>query len=700
VKPIFASQGAQPTPILWILAVLLIGLLTISACATLTGETEQLLFDSEALSIQSDELQVPEPETNFQAGESEEILILEEIIVGLLLVAVVVGIAARYLRVPYTVGLVIIGLILSIAGQFEVRISPTLILGFLVPPLIFEAAFHLNFGDLRRNLTPILLLAILGVVLTTILVGGIVAWGTGLALTSALVFGALVSATDPVSVVALFRTMGVPKRLQVLLEGESLFNDGTAIVVFDLVLVLAVVGLGNFELADSLGDFVRVVGGGLIVGWVFGMLFSQAISRIDDYLIETALTCVLAYGSYLFAEHILGASGVLAVVAAGLVNGNIGPRGMSPTTRIVVINFWEFAAFLANSFIFLLIGLRINLGDLSRIGSLLVWAIGAVLIARAISVYGVSRLTGNIPLKWQHVLFWGGLRGAISLALALSLPASLMHAADIQFMAFGVVLFTLLVQGFTMGPLVRRLGLVERSEKQDEYERRHARAVAGRAAFEHLERRYRQGLLSDHSWKLISPYLAEHNRYLADAAREVALLDPLVEAEELDKARREALRAQRSIFSQLRRDGVISEGNYSLLISEIDTALIDGQVGWHELLGNNRLIRKDIDRLMAVMIQREDVENAISTLTKLGFTLTWMRSSGGFLRRNNFTLLVGFTHGQENAVYRALTSSCQKRVFHLSTPVEGVPTSVGTPAEITIGGATIFSFVVERFEIF
>jgi CPA1 family monovalent cation:H+ antiporter len=445
---------------------------------------------------------------------------------------------------------------------------------------------------------------------------------------------------------------------------------------------------------------VRVAGGGLVVGFLLGWLVSQAISRIDDYLIETTLTSVLAFGSYLIAEHLLGVSGVLAVVAAGLVHGNIGPRGMSPTTRIVVFNFWEFAAFISNSFIFLLIGLRIDLNDLFGSWQLVVWAVIAALVSRAIAVYGLSRVSREIPSKWRHVLYWGGLRGAISLALALSLPASLEGSSQIQLMAFGVVLFTLLVQGFSMGPLVRRLGLVERSEMQDEYERRHARAVASRAAYEHLERRYRQGLLSDHVWKTLSPFLMEHSRHLADTVRDVFSTDPRVEEEELDTARRESLRAQRSALNSLRRDGVISDENYSQLVAEIDAALTEPKYTWPELLGGQYKDRIAVDRLMAVVIQEEDLENTFSSLTKLGFTLTHLQSSGGFLRRRNATILVGLSHGYEAAVFKALNLSCRRRVKFLSNPIEGMPASITTPVQVTIGGATIFTFEVERFEVF
>lgn len=630
----------------------------------------------------------------------QQIILIEEIVIALLFVAVLVGIVAHRLRVPYTVGLVLMGLTMTIWEQVDVQIAPNLILALLVPPLIFEAAFHLNINDLRRNLAPILALAIPGVIITTLIVGGIVAWGTGLALPIAMVFGALVAATDPVSVVSLFRTMGVPKRLQVLLEGESLFNDGTAIVVFDLVVVLAASEASHFNLASSVVEFVRVSGGGLVVGLLLGALISQMISRIDDYLIETTLTSVLAYGAYLIAE-ILGVSGVLAVVAAGLINGNIGPRGMSPTTRIVVFNFWEYAGFLANSFIFLLIGLQIHLPVLYQNWQMIVWAIVAVLIARAIGVYGLSWFEKEIPPRWRHVLYWGGLRGAISLALALSLPASLPQASpQLQAMAFGVVLFTLLVQGFTMKPLVTQLKLTERSESQDEYERRHARAVATRHAYEHLSRHHSQGLLSDHSWDIIGPLLQEHNRTLADSVQEVVSSDPQVEQEELDTARREYLSAQRSAINSLRRDGTISDEIFNQLTAEIDGAITNPSAGWPELLSGNISQHTQVNRLMAVIVQEQDVENALSTLNKLGIPTTRLPSTGGFFRRTNAILLIGIEKGQEASVVRALQLSCRKRVEYISAPIEGFPPGLPEPIPITVGGATIFVFEVERFEIF
>src|ERR1041385_798843 len=301
---------------------------------------------------------------------SIDIVTIEKITVLLLLIASAVAVLARRLRIPYTVGLVLMGLALSLLSSTEIKVSPQIILALLVPPLIFEAAFHLRWDDLRRHFWLILLLAIPGVILTTLFVGGIVAWGTGLTIQAALVLGALVSATDPVAVIALFRSLGVPRRLQVLLEGESLFNDGTAIVMFNLMTSVALVG--GFSLVTGVRDFITISGGGVLIGVALGVLTSQVIQRIQDPLVETTLTTVLAFGSYLVAEY-FHVSGVLAVVAAGITNGNAGPSGMSPTTRVVVFNFWEYAAFTANSFIFLLIGLTFNLDVMIENWQAIIW---------------------------------------------------------------------------------------------------------------------------------------------------------------------------------------------------------------------------------------------------------------------------------------------------------------------------------------
>ncbi len=506
---------------------------------------------------------------------TEDIIFIEEIVVILLLIASGVAVAARRFRMPYTVGLVIIGLVITLLNPQQVKFAPQIIMLLLVPPLVFEAAFHIRFDDLRRDFWLIILLAVPGVVLTTLLVGWLVSLGTGLALQAALVFGALIAATDPVSVVALFRRLRAPRRLQVLLESESLLNDGTAIVMFGLMISAAL--QGGFDLRQSITQFITVAGGGVVAGLIFGMSISQITKRIDDPLVETTLTTVLAFGSYLLAEN-LHVSGVLAVVTAGVISGNTSHRYMSASTRIVVYNFWEYAAFVANSFIFLLIGLTIDLNILLENWQAIAWAILAALAARFVSTYGFSLFGRELPAKWKHVLFWGGLRGAITLGLALSLPEEGIFLAErgrLQAMAFGVVLFTLLVQGVSMDWLVKRLKMIVRSPAQDEYELRHARFVAARASYDYLRRRSQEGLISEHTWQKLSAVMKKQNDVLMDEVKQVMTSEPDVEAEELDTAYREALRAQRTALTGLLRDGVITEDTYSQLIGEVDETLMD-----------------------------------------------------------------------------------------------------------------------------
>ncbi len=504
-----------------------------------------------------------------------QVLQIETLAIELLMVATVVAIVVRRLRVPYTVALVIVGLLITLGQDLQIELAPELILALFVPPLLFEAAFHLRFDELRRGLPDILLLAIPGVVLTTLVVGALVAWATPLSLGAALVFGALIAATDPVAVVALFRAIGAPKRLAVLVEGESLFNDGTAIVIYGLVLTVALTG--RFDPAAGLIEFATVAAGGTLIGLGLGAVVSWLIDRIDDYLIETSLTTVLAFGSYLVAER-LHVSGVLAVVAAGLVCGNVGPRGMSPTTRIVLFNFWEYAAFLANSLVFLLIGLEVSIPGLAAAWPSVLAAIAAVLVARVAVVYSLGWLAGRlfepVPLRLQHVLVWGGLRGAISLALALSLPVELGPERDlIRVMAFGVVLFTLLVQGTTVRLLVERLGLVRRDPRRAAYEATHAQLAAAGAAERHLETMQRRGSLSANARDVLGSELRERIAALRAQERELVATHPTLEAESLDTARREVLRAERSALVDLRRDGIVSDDVVEELAASIDAEL-------------------------------------------------------------------------------------------------------------------------------
>ena len=504
----------------------------------------------------------------------------ETLVITLLLVAALVAIVVRRLRVPYTGALVVAGLLLSYPQTTQFELSPELILAVFVPPLVFEAAFQIQLRQLSDNLWPILLLAVPGVFLTTALVGLIVWAGLSVSLTTGLVFGALMSATDPVAVTALFRTLRVPGRLAVIVEGESLFNDGTAIVVFHLMLTAALTAPGaELGAADLLGaavNFVRVSAGGLAIGLGLGWVTAQLIAWLDDYLIETTLTAVLAFGSYVLAEqwHV---SGVLAVAAAGLINGNVGPRGMSPTTRVVLFNFWEFVAFVVNSLVFLLIGFQVNLRQLLAVAGAVLVAVLAVLLSRAVVVYGlgwlVSRRRHDLPWSYRHALFWGGLRGAISLALVLSLPPTFPDRELLRVMALGVVLFTLLGQGTTMNFLVRRLGLIRHDEGHSEYERRRGRLMAAQAARLRLKERYDSGLRSAGAWEQLAPELEAQIQRRLLAQQALLAEQPALLAAAAHEARQEGLRAERAALMTLLSQGLLSEEGYEELVGEIDRRL-------------------------------------------------------------------------------------------------------------------------------
>jgi len=500
----------------------------------------------------------------------------ETLIIVLILVATLVGVAVRRIRVPYTVALVLVGLLITIQRPLDVEVTPELILFLFVPPLIFEAAFHLDFRLLGDNLASILALAVPGVVLTTLLVGSIVALGTPLTFSVAAVFGALIAATDPVAVISLFRALGVPQRLAITVEGESLFNDGTSIVIFSIALEATQSGV--FDLFAGALDFVQVAAGGIAVGAALGWLTAQLIAHIDDPLIETTLTTLLAYGSYLIAERI-HVSGVLAVVMAGLLNGNVGTAGMAPTTKIMLANLWEFLAFLANSLVFLLIGLEIDLSQLSKSLGPIGVAVGAVLLSRAAVVYGMSGLVRRIrgqdytPSSWRHILFWGGLRGAIGLALALSLPISFAERDTLQAMTYGVVLFTLLAQGTTIQFLLKRLGLTERPAHLVTHEVKIGRLFAAQAGLRQLSELHRQGLLTEDMWGGLREDYVQAQKRLTQEVNHLFVEFPELERDVLLQARQEALQAERAALGEALRRRLLSEEVYQQLRTDLDYRL-------------------------------------------------------------------------------------------------------------------------------
>ncbi len=381
----------------------------------------------------------------------------------LLLIAAVVSMLARRLRLPYTVGLVIAGLgIAFMAVPLEISLTKDLIFKAFLPPLIFEAAFLMPWKYLRRDLPVTLTLATLGVLVAATVVTLGIYYGLHWPWQAALLFGVLISATDPVSVIATFKAAQVEGRLGLLVETESLFNDGTAAVLFGVALA-AITGDAALSTMGIAMSFLLTVFGGVFCGALVGGAALLLAGRTDDHLVEITFTTIAAYGSFLLAEH-FHLSGVLATLTAGLMLGNIGKLGvLTDKGHEAVASFWEYMGFAVNSLIFLMMGMPLAHENFSAVWWPLAIIILLVLLGRAIAIYGCCALFSGLPklkVSWphKHILFWGGLRGALALALVLGLPVDLPMRGMITTITFGVVAFSIIVQGLTMTPLLKKLG--------------------------------------------------------------------------------------------------------------------------------------------------------------------------------------------------------------------------------------------------
>ncbi len=378
-----------------------------------------------------------------------------------LFVAAIVAMVARLIKIPYTIGLVIAGIAIAfIPSTSDVGLSKELVFVIFLPALVFEAALYIRWQELKEDFLVVLTLATVGVALSA----GIIATGmhyfVGWSWQIAMVFGILITATDPVAVIATFKETGVEGRLRLLVEAESLFNDSTAAVGFGIAVALAMGQPSDFPSTVIL--LVTTIGGGILAGAaVTGGLLLLA-GQTDDPLVEITFTTVAAYGSFFLAEY-FHCSGVLASLTAGLMVGNLGSLGsISDRGRKSVEAFWEYATFVVNSLIFILIGIQESQESFGLFIVPILVAIAVVLIGRALAIYPLCALFSfsNLRVKTthQHALFWGGLRGALALALALGLPAEIPHRTEIITVTFGVVAFSVFVQGLTMQPMLKAMG--------------------------------------------------------------------------------------------------------------------------------------------------------------------------------------------------------------------------------------------------
>lgn len=382
---------------------------------------------------------------------------------GLLGLATLVAIGAQRLRLPYSVGLVAAGIAVALlAPGIAPPLTPELIYFVLLPPLVFEAAIQIPWPPLRRELPLLMALVTLGVALAAGVVAAGMHYWAGWSWIGAGLFGVLIAATDPVSVIAAFKQLRVEPRLHLLVESESLLNDGVAAVGFA---VLTGIAAGRGVSVGGIGwELVRTSLGGIGIGIGVAVPLILISGRTSDRLVEVMISTLVAYGAFLLAEH-FHCSGVLATLAAGLVVGNWGFVGsISDDGRQGVLRHWEYVAFLINSVIFLLIGGREAQMPIGFVIEAAALAVVLSLIGRALAVYPVvlafARTRLAVPWAYKHVLFWGGLRGALALALAMALPKQVPERGTIVVVVFAVVAFSIFVQGLTMGPLIRRLGLI------------------------------------------------------------------------------------------------------------------------------------------------------------------------------------------------------------------------------------------------
>jgi CPA1 family monovalent cation:H+ antiporter len=392
-----------------------------------------------------------------------------EVFVVLVAAASIVAVLSRRLVVvPYSVALVLLGVVVAVLRPpLEIRIEPQLILAVLLPALVFEGAYRTDLRLLIQSLPAVLLLAVPGVLVTALLVGAVLSVAIGLDFRLSFLVGTMVAATDPAAILAVMAQSGATRRLTTLVEAESLFNDGTGVVIFSIALGALAAPIGPAGVAWQLVTAFVV---STAVGIAIGFAASFVLKGLNDHLVEVAISLVAAYGSYLLAAR-AGFSGLIATVACGLVFSGYGRRfGMSAETRQAIDIVWEFIAFLATTLVFLLIGVAIGVSQLLAAAVASLAVLLALLVSRAVIIYGLlggsawllhrlGRLRAAMPHSWLHVIAWSGLRGAVSVALALSLPQDLPQRELLQGIVFGATLLTLVIQGPTARPLISRLRL-------------------------------------------------------------------------------------------------------------------------------------------------------------------------------------------------------------------------------------------------
>lgn len=502
------------------------------------------------------------------------------ILIVLLMIATVVALVTQRLRIPYVAGLVLAGLPITDLLSRRLGLDPSLVLNLFLPILIFEAAINTDISRLRSTFKPIALLASLGSILSAAIIAVLVKFGLGMAWIPALLIGVILASTDTVSMIAVFKDIRVPSRLSTIVEGETLFNDAAALVSFNLILI--VYATGSLTVAEGVKELLTVALGGGLVGAISGYLSLPILVRLHDPLSSLLLTVALALGTFQVGQF-LGVSGAVAVVIAGLIFGNLGlPRSSSASDQITLVSFWDYAGFGVNTFIFLLIGIEIN--PVMLWGSLpsILLVILACQLGRALSVYsllaGLQFFDRPVPLRWQHVLFLGNIKGSLSMALALSIPLALPGRNDIIELVFGTVLFSLVGQGLSLPWLIKRLKISSVSEVTEQSGKLQVQLIAAKAAQDELDSLLKSGVLPkaiyEELWASYQARVAESERVLRDFYNQYRAGQLKSDHSGLEAIRRRLLLAEKGAMNDALRKRIVPEDLVQPYIKDLDEKLL------------------------------------------------------------------------------------------------------------------------------
>ncbi len=509
------------------------------------------------------------------------------IVIGLMVVAIVVAIGAKRARIPYNVALVVGGLLISVGNLLPgvPPLRPEVVFLVCLPALLFEGGITADLGSVRANAVPITTLATLGMVLAIGGTGASLHWLLDLGWGPALLLGAILSVTDTVSVLYAFRRAPVPQRLSGIMQGESLFNDGTALVAY--AAIAAVVAGGKTPSVGLVAGQVLLasVGGG-VIGLALGFLASFVIRRTEDPLAEIMATTALAFASFVAAEQV-HLSGAIAAVTAGLTVGVTLRQNVSPQSQVAIHTFWEYAAFGVNTFLFLSVGLttrpEVLLDHLPQTGL----AFACVIAGRAVAVYVPFLLlrwlrpAASVPMRWQHVFLVGNIKGALSIGLVLGLPANTPSREVLVSIAFGVTFFSLVGQGLLLSGILRRMGLIEEDPVSLDVAEQQARVIASRAAHHELEALHSQGLVPRGAYEHLR---SDYQVNIARAERELRRLNEqhlAQSARSLIAVRLQLIDAERTALLGALRSGLIPEKTAASMLAQLDERTLELEHALH-----------------------------------------------------------------------------------------------------------------------